>query len=127
MERKDWISPKNGAVTAGTNGRVKGKRRTTTIRIAMQPPIKVALVRGVTVLSTPWRPVYFWRFKNSSIALRINQETGRSSRTEIFSSFSNCSGLSRTAVSFFATALHYTTMLYDLAKETNSADPRPDS
>ena len=103
MERKDWISPKNGAVTAGTNGRVKGKRRTTTIRIAMQPPIKVAVVRDVSVLITPWRPVYFWRFKNSSIALRISQETGRSSRTEIFSNFSNCSGLSRTAVSFFLT------------------------
>jgi hypothetical protein len=52
MERKDWITPKNGAVTAGTNGRVKGKRRTTTIRIAMQPPKQVASVRGVSVLNT---------------------------------------------------------------------------
>jgi len=112
------MTTENGAVTAGTNGRVKGKRRTTTIRIAMQPPIKVALVRGVSVLVTPWRPVYFWRFRNSSIALRISQETGRSSRTEIFSSFSNCSGLSRTAVSFFATVLHYTTMLYEQATRT---------
>ena len=65
--------------------------------------LKVAVVRGVSVLITPWRPVYFWRFRNSSIALRISQETGRSSRTEIFSNFSNCSGLSRTAVSFFLT------------------------
>jgi hypothetical protein len=68
IERKSWITPKNGVVTAGTNGRVKGKRRTTTIRIAMQPPIKVAVVRGAAVLPTPWRPAYFWRFRNSSIA-----------------------------------------------------------
>ena len=61
------------------------------------------MVRGVSVFPAPMRPAYFWRFRNSSIALRINQETGRSSRTEIFSSFSNCSGLSRTAVSFFLT------------------------
>jgi hypothetical protein len=38
MERKTGITPKNGVVTAETNRRVKGKRRTTTIRIAMQPP-----------------------------------------------------------------------------------------
>ena len=28
------------------------------LRTAMQPPIKVALVRGVAVLVTPWRPAY---------------------------------------------------------------------
>jgi hypothetical protein len=68
-----------------------------------QPPIQVDLVRGVTALIAPWRPAYFWRFRNSSIAFRINQETGRSSRTESFSNFSTCSGLSRIAVSFFRT------------------------
>jgi len=46
---------------------------------------------------------YFWRFKNSSIALRISHETGTSSRNEIFSNFSTCSGFKRTAVSFFRT------------------------
>jgi hypothetical protein len=112
------MTTENGAVTAGTNGRVKGKRRTTTIRIAMQPPIQVASVRGVSVLVTPRRPAYFWRFRNSSIALRISQETGRSSRTEIFSSFASCSGFSRMEVSFFITVIHYTTMPYDLATRT---------
>ena len=48
-------------------------------------------------------PSYFLRFKNSSIAFRISHDTGTSSRTEIFSSFSTCSGLRRTAVSFFLT------------------------
>ena len=47
VEGKDWMTTENGAVTAGTNGRVKGKRRTTTIRIAMQPPKQVASVRDV--------------------------------------------------------------------------------
>ena len=31
------------------------------------------------MLITPWRPVYFLRFRNSSIALRISQETATSS------------------------------------------------
>jgi hypothetical protein len=44
---------------------------------------------------------YFRRFRNSSIALRINQETGRSSFTAIFSSFSTCSGFNRIDVSVF--------------------------
>lgn len=46
------------------------------------------------------------------MALRINQETGRSSRTAILCNFFICSGLSRIAVRVFLTALHYTTMLY---------------
>ncbi len=52
---------------------------------------------------TPWRPAYFWRFKNSSIAFRISQDIGRSSRLEIFSSFVSYSGFRRMAVSFFLT------------------------
>jgi hypothetical protein len=75
------------------------------------------VVRGVAALIAPWRPAYFCRFRNSSIALRISQETERSSRTESFFSFSTCSGLSRMAVSFFVTVLHYTTMLYAMATE----------
>ncbi len=105
-----------GAVTVRTNRSVNAGRRTTgRIRVAMQPPNKVAVVRGVSVLITPWRPAYFCRFRNSSIALRISQETGRSSRTEIFSSFASCSGFSRMEVSFFITVAHYTTMPYVLA------------
>ena len=88
----------------------------------MQPPNKVAVVRGVSVLVTPRRPAYFWRFRNSSIALRISQETGRSSRTEIFSSFASCSGFSRIEVSFFLTVIHYTTMPYDLARNSLLAE-----
>jgi hypothetical protein len=61
------------------------------------------VVRGVERLEPFGAPSYFWRFRNSSIALRISHETGTSSRTEIFSNFSTCSGFSRMAVSFFLT------------------------
>jgi hypothetical protein len=106
-------------VNAGTSESVNARGRTITIRIAMQPPNKVASVRDVSVFPAPARPVYFWRFRNSSIALRISQETGRSSRTEIFSSFASCSGFSRIEVSFFITVIHYTTLVYDLARDGN--------
>jgi len=77
-----------------------------------QPPMKVALVRGVMRLHPRGAPHYFRRFKNSSIALRISHETGTSSRAASLSSFLTCSGLSRIAVSFLRTAIHYTTPLH---------------
>jgi hypothetical protein len=54
---ENWIAP-TGAVNAGTNRSLNAVGQTTAkIRVAMQPPLKVAVVRGVSVLITLWRSV----------------------------------------------------------------------
>jgi hypothetical protein len=104
------IGRKNGvglAIAAETaNGNASG-RTTDTIRLAMQPPIKVALVRGVTVLVTPRRPAYFNSlarfFRYSSTARRISSESGAPVLSDSFCSFFICSSLKNRAVRFMTT------------------------
>ena len=49
-----------------------GERESDSLRVARQPPIQVALVRGVAVLVTPWRPVLL-QFLGSLLKVLVNR------------------------------------------------------
>ena len=54
---RNWVELASAAETANGNGRVNARKRTAdTIRIAMQPPKQVAVVRDDSVLQASGRP-----------------------------------------------------------------------
>jgi hypothetical protein len=76
----------------------------------MQPPIQVALVRGVAVLITPWRPAYFNSFARSkrylSIARRMSSATGAPVLSDNAFSFLSWSSFKKRAARFMHTLYH---------------------
>ena len=65
---------------------------------------KVASVRGVSVLNTPWRPAYFNSLALSkrylSIARRMSSATGAPVFSDSFTSLLSCSSFKKRAVRF---------------------------
>jgi len=97
---------------------VKGKRRTTTIRIAMQPPKQVASVRGASVLVAPWRSVLLLTFQ-----VFINRPTNQPRNREVltdryFLQFLKLLRLEPYGGELLSHYIHYTTLLYELARKS---------
>ena len=115
MGRKNWVGFAIAAETANGDRSANASVQTTdTIRIAMQPPIKVAVVRDDSVLIAPGRPGYFNSlalcFKYASMARLTSSATGAPVFSDSFCSFLICSSLRKRAVRFMV--IHDTTQAY---------------
>jgi hypothetical protein len=104
-ERENWgglaiaAEIENGNWSANASGRT-----TVTIRVANAASLKVAVVRGVTVLVTLWRPAYFNFLARSakyrSMARLINSASGAPVLSDSFCSFLTWSSFKKRAVRF---------------------------
>jgi hypothetical protein len=73
--------------------------------------------QGVGGVDAPPAPVYFFFFKNSSIAFRISHETERSCRVAIFLSARSCAVEIRKATNFTFIYTLYNDIIHDARNE----------